>query len=83
MLFELTEEEQERVGVWYESLKPKILEAQRAAGVVDPLGEPEPYYGASGSGLTYEITPTGIGTVIVVREYSTGETLDLTNYGDW
>lgn len=40
-----------------------------------------PYLGASGGGLTYKITPTTIGTVIVV-DYM-GHQKDVTDYSSW
>lgn len=40
-----------------------------------------PYDGASGGGLTYEFTPTSIGTVEKVR-YGEHE-LDVTDYRNW
>ena len=43
----------------------------------------EPYYGVSGGELTFEITPTGIGTVVKVRHNWTKKTLDLSEYEKW
>lgn len=42
-----------------------------------------PYSGASGGGLTYEFTPTSIGTVEIVRYSGYPESLDLTDYLSW
>lgn len=43
----------------------------------------EPYYGASGGELTFEITPTSIGTAIRVRHNWTKKELDLSDYDKW
>lgn len=41
------------------------------------------YYGASGGGYTYCFTPTGLGTVVKVRNGLTKEEIDLTDYDKW
>jgi hypothetical protein len=43
----------------------------------------EVYAGVSGGNLTFEITPTGLGTVFKVRESVTGEAIDLSDYDTW
>ncbi len=68
------------INEWYIKLKAKIREQQKA---VDPLHGDDPYYGAIGGGLTYQFTPTGLGTVLKVTEALTGETLDVTDYDSW
>lgn len=68
-----------RIVSWLENLKQEIMRN----GPKDPMGEDEPYYGACGGGLTYEITPTSLGTVVVVREAVTGKGLNLTDYDAW
>lgn len=68
-----------RIVSWLQKLKQEIMKN----GPKDPMGEDEPYYGACGGGLTYEITPTSLGTVVVVRETVTGKGLNLTDYDAW
>lgn len=41
-----------------------------------------PYAGAIGGALTYEFTPNGVGTTIVVRCLC-GETFNATDFEDW
>lgn len=38
--------------------------------------------GAIGGRFTWSFTPTSIGTIVVIR-CACGESLDVTNYGDW
>ena len=47
--------------------------------VVYPDGVP--YQGAIGGGVTYEFTPTSIGTVFKVK--ANGKELDLSDYDSW
>lgn len=76
--------EQRTIEEWYKALVPEILELQQAGGVSDGLGEPtEPYYGAIGGGLTYSITPTGLGNILTVTESTTKKTLNVTEALDW
>lgn len=83
MKLEITEEQNKKIHEWMETLIPRIKEIQpenmRKMG--DVFGHP--YYGACDGGLTYEVTPTGIGVVIKVREYFTQEVLDITDYENW
>lgn len=79
MEFRITPEEQKVISEWLESIKPMIM----AKSVKDPMGDIEPYYGAIGGGLTYSFTPTGLGVVVKVKEYYTGEELNLTDYDSW
>ena len=41
------------------------------------------YLGAIGGTYTFSFTPTTLGTVIVVKNNSNGEEIDLTEYEDW
>ena len=54
--------------------------------VVDADGKERPYLGAIGGGLTYEFTPTSLGTVTRVT-FASGtqyeKTVDLTDYDSW
>ena len=84
MIFELTEAQQLAIKQWDDGVvKPKIKELQKD---VDPHltcnGE-VPYAGAIGGRLTYSFTPTGLGTIVVVKCGLTDEELDLTEYDLW
>ena len=63
---------------WVESLKPKILALSPC-----PLGSEEPYYGATGGGITYSFTSTSLGTIVTVKEAITGEELNVTQALNW
>lgn len=79
----LSDADMQRVSDWWETIKPQVIAIQKLKGIADPLDQPEPYYGAIGGGLTYEFTPTGVGTIVKVKESSTGLELDLTDYESW
>lgn len=66
-MFQLSEEQQQRVEVWLKELHPQ--------GV--------PYGGAIGGSLTYSFTPTGLGVITVVTCNHTHKELDITNYDNW
>jgi len=46
-------------------------------------GKKRAYYGAIGGAYVYSYCHTSLGTSISVKNEATGETLDLTDYGDW
>lgn len=46
-------------------------------------GLPREYSGAIGGRLTFEFTPTSIGTIVKVRDYHSGQELDITDYDTW
>lgn len=49
----------------------------------DENGDPNPYPGGTAGGLlTYQFTPTGIGTAIVAN-CACGESINITDYGQW
>ena len=87
--FGLNVAEAATVREWYESLKPEIVAIQRGNRTMDPLGQvdstgqPEPYYGAVGGGLTYSFTPTSLGYIITVKESITGKELNVSAALDW
>jgi hypothetical protein len=83
MIFEITKEQQEKINLWFENLKPQILEVMEERKIPAVFGDGEPYYGAIGGGITYHITPNSIGFGITVEEYYTGEKLDITDYDSW
>lgn len=37
----------------------------------------------SGGRFTYSFTPTSLGEIIVVKEYYTGDEIDLSEYDNW
>lgn len=88
MQFDLSEKEVAKLAEWTKEVYAKGVELQRAT-VVDP--DPDtygfcwengfPYTGAIGGQFTYSITPTSIGTIVVVEDAVTGEELDITDYG--
>lgn len=43
----------------------------------------EEYTGAIGGRLTFCFTPTGIGTVVIVKDAVTKKEIDLTDYDSW
>lgn len=75
------------INKWYESLKPEILAIQRkgskASGISDILDGDEPYYGATGGGVSYTFTPTSLGTILVVKEAITGKELNVSDALGW
>lgn len=83
--FEITDKQQERINQWLKVLKPDlILLLKKSILEYDDLAiDDELYVGAIGGELTYIFMPTGIGTVIKVRENVTGQELNLTDYGAW
>lgn len=78
--FSVNRAEQTVIDAWLENLKPQILIAQ---GKGDNLQPNEPYYGTIGGGISYNFTPTGIGTILIVRESITGQELNVTAALDW
>lgn len=74
MPFELTKEQQTRLKTW--AAEQDKLVAQRQ-------GKDFAYYGACGGGYTYCFTPTGLGTVVHVKNSITGDEIDLTDFDCW
>ena len=74
------------IAEWVESLRPEILAIQNAGrdGIFDDVMMPgEPYYGATGGGLSYTFTPTSLGTILVVKEAITGKELNVSDALSW
>lgn len=42
-----------------------------------------PYYGTSGGGYTFSLTPTSLGLIYIVKNNITEEKIDLTDYTSW
>jgi acyl CoA:acetate/3-ketoacid CoA transferase alpha subunit len=83
MNFQLTTHQITKYQKWYETLKPKFMQAQVLDNENMHNGVFEVNYGAIGGGITFMFTPTGLGDVIRVQENITGEILDLTDYANW
>jgi hypothetical protein len=85
--FGLNKAEKAVIDAWNKSLLPEILAIQKAGSLgtaLDGTIQPdEPYYGATGGGLTYSFIPTGLGTIIVVKESITGKELNVSDALDW
>lgn len=86
MSFNLNKAEMRTINAWLESLKPEILAIQRKNGntmIHEIVGNDEPYYGATGGGVTYSFIPTSLGTIITVKETITGKELNVSDACDW
>lgn len=66
----------------HEDIK-KINEWDTAQREKMPKDENGLVLGAIGGYLTYEFTPTSLGTVVKVVNNITRDVLDLTDYGSW
>lgn len=75
------------INEWLESLKPEILAIQKQGSKNSPFGDimssDEPYYGATGGGVSYTFTPTSLGTILTVKEAITGKELNVSDALDW
>ena len=84
--FGLNKVEQAAVDKWAASLRAEIMSIQektmRGQGV-DDIITADPYYGATGGGLTYSFIPTSLGTICVVKEMITGKELNVCEATDW
>jgi hypothetical protein len=69
------------INEWIESLRPEIMALQ--GKTYSEISPDEPYYGATGGGLSYRFTPTSLGTIIVVKEAITGKELNVTDALGW
>lgn len=95
MKFTLTKEQDEKVKSWlHETVYPHVIAEQKAYYESNPQDRPSPvaqdcwdagypYTGASGGGLTYEFTPTSLGTVEEVSYSGYPEKLNVTDYDNW
>lgn len=73
--FQINVAEQAVIDAWLQSLKTEILAIQGR--------KTEPYYGATGGDLEYKFTGTSLGTILVVKEQTTGKELNITEALDW
>ena len=91
MKFELDEKESEKLNEFIKVQYAKLVEAQKGTDVEKWHstygGITYPYLGSIGGGLTYEFTPTTIGTIVNVTfckghpDYEAQ--IDLTDYASW
>lgn len=85
--FELNKVEQAKVDEWVQGLRSEIIAIQKAgsatSGIDDTITGGEPYYGAVDGGLSYTFIPTGLGTIITVKETITGKKLNVSEACDW
>lgn len=85
-MFGLNVAEQAAVDEWAASLRAEIMAIQNTgSGRIDfrDIMADEPYYGATGGGLTYAFTPTSLGTICVVTEAITKKSLNVADATDW
>lgn len=82
--FELSEAQLAKLNEWMARVHQRAIEIQleslaRMTPEEREQRQPDrvPYYGASGGGLTFTFTPTGLGVVCKVKEYITEEVIDL------
>lgn len=75
------------IAEWVESLRPEIIAIQKAGskntGIDDSITGGEPYYGATGGGISYTFIPTSLGTIITVKEAITGKELNVSDALGW
>lgn len=89
-VFVITEAEQKRIAAWFKEQDAKVVHMQQQSGKYkdDPFVKKLHqrgfgYYGACGGALTFQFSPTGLGTVFKVTHALTQETLNLTDYDNW
>jgi len=84
---ELDKEQLATLNRWLEGVVERIDQKHHATGrgeLADMFKQRgEVYAGAIGGNLTFEITPTGVGTVFKASESITGEAIDLSDYDNW
>jgi hypothetical protein len=94
LTFTVSKEDNAKVTRWlHNTVYPAVVRAQQAALAasgrpansvqLDCWREGYPYSGASGGGLTFEFTPTSIGTVSIARYAGYEGKLDFTDYDSW
>lgn len=84
--FSLNSAEMAAVDAWTASLRAEIMIIQgktmKGQGVDDIISS-DPYYGATGGGLTYSFIPTSLGDICVVKETITGKELNVSEATNW
>jgi len=70
-MFKLDKSQEEKLKVWMESLPQEVI------------GDPDAYTGAIGGRYTYKFTPTGLGVIVVVKDFITKKEINLTDFENW
>ena len=88
MSFQLTPEQSLKLGIWLKDQHVELAKRQWQIPEIRKhmVDESVPYLGAIGGGLTYEFTPTSLGTVTNVyfcRGTVFESKIDLTDYDEW
>jgi hypothetical protein len=94
LTFTVSRMDNAKVTQWlHKTVYPAVVKAQREAHEasgrpanpvqLDCWREGYPYSGVSGGGLTFEFTPTSIGTVSIARYAGYEGKLDFTDYNSW
>ena len=84
--FSLNRAEQGAVDEWIASLRAEIMPIQKRTMADTPFQDiisDEPYYGATGGGITYAFLPTSLGTICVVTESITKKSLNVAEATNW
>ena len=87
-LFELTQNQQQKLREWFDVCDKLILEKQKNEMskedfVLKTGNGMYPYFGAIGGNYKYSFTPNSIGMGVEVTNIYLNETLDLTDYEAW
>lgn len=77
-----TDEQMLKLRAWKDEQDAKVAAAQKG-GELEEMGLTPPYYGCTGGGYSYILTPTSLGMCVQVRNGITGEEIDLTDSEDW
>lgn len=84
--FSLNSVEQATVDKWIASLRAEIMAIQgktmKGQGLDDIISS-DPYYGATGGGITYSFIPTSLGDICIVKETITGKELNVSDATGW
>ena len=87
MKFEIPEEKLERLNKWCAEQDEIAAEKQKddelLQQLVEDVGIPLPYYGATGGCFKYIFIPCSIGMTIRVEHLFTQDVIDLTDDEDW
>ena len=87
-LFELTQNQQQKLREWFDVCDKLILEKQKNEMskedfILKTGNGMYPYFGAIGGNYKYSFTPNSIGMGVEVTNIYLNETLDLTDYEAW
>lgn len=77
--FYVTKAETIIISEWLQSLVPEILAIQDSSSDDTIKYSKIPSYGAIGGGVTYSFIPTGIGTILIVKESITQRELNVSD----